>query len=158
MTGGSSFLATTSPNGSYQSILGVNAVFNMFTPPLHSNRLSAAYSKHAPLLSISDDLSLLIDKKHGGGCSFILTVWHIRISIQGLGCHTSEHDIAVLWSLFQLVFERVEPSVGWLCSAPEWLHAASHGRRQSVKGDTAATGPAKKSGTQVALYTRRSGY
>ena len=33
MTGGSSFLATTSPNGSYQSILGVNAVFNMFTPP-----------------------------------------------------------------------------------------------------------------------------
>ena len=33
MTGGSSFLATTSPNGPYQSILGANAVFKMFTPP-----------------------------------------------------------------------------------------------------------------------------
>ena len=34
MTGGSSFLATTSPNGSYQSILGVNeAYIQICIPP-----------------------------------------------------------------------------------------------------------------------------
>ena len=87
--------------------------FAKMSPGAELVTLSAAYSKHAPLLSISGDLSLLIDKKHEGVLLFTLCDKSLlRISFQVVGCHTSEHDIAVLWSLFQLVFERVEPSVG----------------------------------------------
>ena len=69
---------------------------------------------HAPLLQFLFVLvSLLINKKLEGVLLFTLCDKSLlRISFQVVGCHTSEHDIAVLWSLFQLVFERVEPSVG----------------------------------------------
>ena len=43
------FLATTSPNGSYQSILGVNAVFNMFTPPFERDGITICHSFVGPV-------------------------------------------------------------------------------------------------------------
>ena len=56
MTGGSSFLATTSPNGSYQSILGAPDVFNMFTPPLYGEKpttmLTLIWWRHQSWLSL----------------------------------------------------------------------------------------------------------
>ena len=57
-----------------------------------------------------------------------------------------------IWrSLSQLVFKRVEPPVGRLCSTPERLHAAGYGGGQLVKGDAAAARPTEKSAKELAL-------